>query len=367
MPKKKEPKSMGELLAGSGGSPGSFSRGETVIGKILEIGRRSIAVDIGGKAEGIISDRDFENLKEYLLTLKVGDKIEAQVLVPETPEGTVVLTLRAQAQKESWDRLMERFETGVQVDATVRSSSSSGLFVDILGQSAFVPQSQISKKILKNLLALVGKKVKVKIIEIDAEKRRIVASERAVSEKELIEKQTEAFSHLSEGEELLGEVVNTTPFGAFVRVEIGSGKKKVSVEGLVHLSELSYEKIDTVEKVVKVGDRVRVLVLGVEKEPRGITRLSLSIKRMTKEPFEEFIKKYKKDDSVSGRITRMTDYGAFVELVPGVEGLLHLSKIPPATVLKEADRLDCTIEEIDIENKKVSLGVLLKAKPIGYK
>lgn len=357
-------RTMDELLLRTGYQIKGFSRGDKVKGKVLDIGPKFIILDIGAKSEGVVTDREFEAVKHFVKNLSVGDEIEVQILFPEE-KGQIVLSIREAAEKYAWKILEDAVLASKEIDCRVESVAKGGLSVLIMGLNGYIPGSQLGSFLAKNPSLSLDKTLKVKAIEVDREKNRIVLSEKAVSEAELLALQEEIVKKIKPGEKFRGKVVGIVSFGVFVQIE----KDKVALDGLVHLSELSWQKVFSPEEVVKAGDEVDVVVIGRDSSTsRGAGgRLSFSMKQAQEDPWKEIVKKYKKEDRVKGKVTKLGDFGAIIELEPGVEGLVHLSKIPAGISLKEGSSVDCFIEKVDQKSRKISLGLALKAKPVGYK
>ncbi|MBI2007508.1 MAG: S1 RNA-binding domain-containing protein [Candidatus Blackburnbacteria bacterium] len=358
---------MDELLARTGYKIRSFARGEKVTGKIINIGPKAMTLDIGAKSEGVVADREFEAARHLVKNLKAGDEIEAEVVVPEE-RGQIFLSLRTGAESRAWELLKEHLKEGKETEVKVDSFAKGGLSVSVFGLKGYVPGSHLGGSLVKNPGSAFGRTIKVKVIEADREKNRIILSEKAVSEAQALAEQDKVLEGIKRGDKFKGEVVGIVPFGAFVRIE----KDGVPVDGLVHLSELSWQKVSDAGAILKAGDKVDVVVIGKDSSPpagglgRG-GRLAFSIKQMQKDPWDDIQEKYKKEEHVKGSVVRAGDFGAIVELEPGIEGIVHLSKIPAGILLKEGSPVDCFIEKIDKKNRKISLGLALKEKPIGYK
>lgn len=354
---------MDELLAKTGYQIHGFSQGQKVTGKVLEIGPKVLVLDIGAKSEGLVAEREFDLARHFILGLKVGDTVEAQVVVPEQ-KGQMLLSLRDTAENYAWKRLEELLAKGGEVEVKCEGLLKGGLGVGAFSLKGFIPTSHLGTALAKNPALAVGKTFKVKVIELDRVKNRIIFSERAVSEKDAILAQEKALEGIKAGERFRGRVVGLVSFGAFVQVE----KDGVPLDGLVHLSELSWQKVSSPSEVVKVGDEVDVVVVGkdnLKTQERG--RLALSIKQAQEDPWAKVEEKYRQDARVQGTVRRLGDFGAIVELEPGVEGLVHLSKIPAGISLKEGAGVECFIEKVEKKNRKISLGLVLKEKPVGYK
>ncbi|MFC1625062.1 30S ribosomal protein S1 [Patescibacteria group bacterium] len=358
--KSKEPTSMEELLAQSKSKIKGFSKGEKIIGRVVSKNSKSLVLDIGGKSEGLVAESAFIEARDLIKTLEVGDEINAVVIIPEDRGGNVLLSLRHAANNAIWEKLENYKKEKKEISVKGRSASKAGLMVEVEGLYGFIPASQIAKKYI-DFEELVDKKLKAKIIDLNRRNNKIVLSEKEVSEAGEIKLNKEALEKIKEGEIYEGKVTTITNFGCFVKLDI-KGVKEVDVEGLVHISELSWEKIRKVSDLLKVGDKVKIKVLEVRDG-----RLSLSMKHAQKDPWEDIAKKYKADQKIKGKITKKSDFGMFVQLEPGVEGLVHITKIPPATNFRTGDQIDCYIEEIDSKEKRISLGITLTSKPIAYK
>lgn len=359
--------SMDELLTKTGYKIRSFARGERVIGKIVDIGPKVLTLDIGAKSEGIVADREFEAARHFIKNLKVGDEVEALVLVPEE-RGQIFLSLREGAEGRAWELLEQCLKEEKETEVKIDSLAKGGLSVSIFGLKGYIPGSHIGSLLGKNLGAGVGRTIKVKVIQADKEKNRIILSEKAVSEAQALAEQEEVLKSIKKGDRFRGEVVGIVVFGAFVKIE----KDGVPIDGLVHLSELSWQKVSDASAVLKEGDKVEVVVIGKDRSPSadGLGRggkLAFSIKQAQKDPWEDVQEKYKQELGVKGKVVKVGDFGVIVELEPGIEGLLRLSKLPPGISLKEGESVDCFIEKVDKKNRKISLGLALKEKPIGYK
>ena len=348
---------MADLLAKAGRPILGFSSGQRVRGKVSSIGGKSVVLDIGGKSEGIVTQEAFSESRDFIKTLKVGDEVTTTVIAPETKEGAVLLSLRHASADASWKTLADAKKESKEVAVVGRAVNPSGLTVLVEGAVGFIPTSQLGSEASKNPQNLIGKYFKAKVIEVDKDTNKIILSEKEVSEAASIKKVKEALEKIKEGEVYEGTVTTVSTFGAFVRLEGASGP-----EGLVHVSELSWKKVAHPSEILKEGQDVRVKVIGKREG-----RLSLSMKAAEKNPWEAVDAKYKKESKITGRVTRMSDFGAFVEVEPGIEGLIHITKIPPATRLTPGQEVDCIVEEIDSKAKKMGLGLVLTSKPIGYK
>lgn len=361
----REPQTMEELLAQFGNSFVSLSLGDKVSGKVIKKEPGRLILDIGGKSEGLVAEKAYKEAQDFIETLKEGDEVEATVLIPETPEGYTILSLRNAQEEAIWSKILECYEKGTPIEVIGRSVSPSGLSVDVKGITGFIPTSQLGKEALQNPQALIGRSFKAVIIDAERESKKVVLSEKEVSEKEELAKVRVAIKNIKEGDIFDGKVLAIYDFGCFVGINTPLGKRKkekVALEGLVHISELSWGKVEKPSDVVSVGQEVKVKVIGKKND-----KLAFSIKQTQKDPWEDIEKRYEKDQKVKGKVVKISDYGAFVLLEPGVEGLIHITKIPPDKRLAEGEEVSVYIEEVDKEKRKISLGLVLTEKPVGYK
>jgi small subunit ribosomal protein S1 len=359
----KEPTTMEELMAATGYKIKGFRRGETVKGKISEMTGKTVYVDIGGKAQAIVSEQEFALAKEYFRGLKVGDEVTGYVLISENDAGQVILSLRRAAAESKWKMFEEAMNNETEITVKGKAATKGGLLVDVEGVNGFVPSSQISHT-AEDAEALVNKNIQVKVIEVDRAQNRLVLSEKAVTDAGEIEKRRKALSAVEIGKEYEGTVVGMVPFGAFIEIKVGKGTKTETLEGLVHISEISWEKIDEVGKIFKEGDKVKVQVIGVDEE-NG--KLALSVKRLSSDPWLAVAAKYKVDSKHKGKVAKVVPYGVLVRMEKGIEGLIHASKMPVDRSFKEGEEVEVFVESVDLDKRRLSLGVVLKAIPVGYK
>ena len=357
-----EPKTMEALLASYKSSIHGFSKGQRLAGHVITKTPKALVVDIGGKSEGLVTEKAFIEARDFIKTLKVGDEVKASVLIPENSEGYVILSLREATQGATWDRLREAKEKEIPITVVGRGSGPSGVTVEVEGITGFIPFSQLGKEAMDSPQGLIGKSFRAKVIELEKSSNKVVLSEKAVSEAGEMKLAKEALEKVKEGEIYDGVVTTVANFGCFVRIEIKEGKGTIPVEGLVHISELSWSKVGSVSDVVKEGDKVKIKVIGVKGG-----KLSFSVKGAKKDPWEEAAKEYTQESKVTGVVTKITDFGVFVELKPGIEGLIHITNIPPGKKLSLGEEVNCYIQEVDPVAKKLSLGLVLTTKPVGYK
>ena len=351
--KKSEPSTMEELLSQTGYQLRGYKRGDVVEGSVLSISPSEILIDIGFKSSGIVSEREMPLIKDLLPNLKIGDKITVQIVSPESEIGQIILSVKRAGMDKKWTQAKEALAKGEAVEVLGMEAGRAGLLVDWQGLRGFIPSSQLDQE---RTGAVIGAKIKVQVIEVERTGNRLVFSEKRVSSPEKLAKKQEALSKFKIGETYDGKVTGIVAFGIFVGLD--------GVEGLVHISEMAWEKVQNPSDYFKTGDKVKVVVISKE-ETSG--KLNLSIKQLTTDPWQELVKKYTVEQQVSGRVTKMTGFGVFVALEKGVDGLIHVSKLPVGVELKEKQSVTCVIEAIDFQKRKISLGLVLSEKPMGYK
>lgn len=356
-------KTMEELLKATGYKLQGLKKGEAVSGVITELNKTAMFVDIGAKVEGMVLSKELAKIKDFVSTLKVGDKITALVGQPENDKGQILLSLQRAAHDYQWEIFKNDKEAGKIISVRGLEVNKGGIIARLLGVNGFVPASQFSRQYLGKLVNLLNKTFKVKIIEVNREKNRLIFSEKQVSEAEILAKTSKLIKKVKEGEIYEGIVSGIMPFGVFVRVTIDE-KKEDFLEGLVHISEISWEKVSDLNKLFKIGDKVKIKVIGVNKEEG---KLNLSIKKLEVDPWEKLVKGLKVGSKLKGEVNKLVSFGAFVNLSSGIDGLIHISKIPADFDIKVGDKIEVLVEEIDKENHRLALGLVLKEKPVGYK
>ncbi len=367
-----EPMTMAELLDDPSNEVKSLKHGDVVEGTVVRIDPDEILVDFGGKSEGVVSNRELMSRRgpregeETRQELKVGDEVLVYVLQPESPEGHAVLSLRRAGLERKWRAMQERFDAGEIVEARVIDHNKGGLIVD-LGVRGFVPISQIvdfprrprdeqprdaAQEIAEKLQPFVGRTLRLKILEVNRKANRLILSEKVALYEERREKRDELFSSLQVSQRVQGTVRSIAPFGVFI--DLGG------IDGLVHKSELSWNKVNNPETAYAIGDEVEAEVIDINHE-RG--RISLSIRRLQPDPWQESVAKYKIGDVIAGTVTKLVNFGAFVRVEEGLEGLIHISELSnqrvahPGDVVKEGDTLDLKIISLDSERHRLGLSL----------
>jgi len=327
--------------------------GQTLTGKVVQITEDEVCVSIGYKADGLIKRTDLVDQD-----VKLDDEIEVEVVKVNDGEGNVLLSQRNIVNRKAWDALMEKYEAGEYVDAVGKEAVKGGLIADIGGVRAFVPASQLSQRYVEKIADFVGKDMKLKIIEVDKAKKRVVASRKAVVAEESAAKKKEAWEKLEEGIVIHGIVRRLTDFGAFV--DVGG------VDGLIHITDLSWGRIKHPSEVVKPNQEVDVKVLSLDREKE---RIQLGYKQLQPHPWENAVEKYPEGAIVDGKVVRITDFGAFVELEAGLDGLVHISQCATTRVAKVEDAVKVGEEVkvkvlgVDPEKKRISLSIRQVLEP----
>lgn len=356
MAKTKKPQTMEELLAQTNSGLQILKKGQYIIGTVSEKKGKTLYVDIGAKTEGIITGKELVKVKDFADQLKIGDQVEVQVRVRENERGQILLSLRKSAGDFAWAFFEEKMKTKGEIEVVGREESHGGLVViapfNLLG---FIPGSQIGERYQQNPQEMTGKKIKVQVLEVDREKNRLVFSERLVSEPAAVEKEQKIMEKVKESQEFEAEAVRVEPFGIFVQIVVD----KIPLEGLVHISEVSWEKINNLASLYQSGQKLKVVLLNKEND-----RLQFSIKRLNPDPWKEIKKKYPLNKETRGEIVRLASFGALVRLEPGIEGLIHISKISPEIKLEPGQKVHCYIESLDFENRRLSLGLVTTGKKL---
>lgn len=349
-----------------------LSRGDIVEGEIVDINNGVIIVDVGYKSEGVVAGKELKSDTIDWTTLKKGDAILVYVVKPEDDKGQLVLSIRRTQQASAWLALENAKKSNDVVEATVVESNNGGLIVEIgKGIRGFIPTSQldatrvyangvrqvgkdISSRVQKRLNSLIGESIKTRIIELDREKNRIILSEKMVTQARDLEKRAQTLKKVKEGDVLEGTVSGITPFGIFVNAQ--------GLEGLVHLSELSWDKVEDIGAIYTVGDKVQVMVIGLTD---GGKRVAYSVKRLQQDPWSMAISQFKVGDVVDGEVQKVVPYGAFVRIGEGLNGLIHISELSDKLVKNPEDIVKTgqpvKVKILSISSTERHLGLSLKA------
>ncbi len=325
-----------------------FAAGEIVKGTIIEVRPKEVLVDIGYKSEGVISANEFVDIK----VVKVGDEINVLIERLEDKEGMVVLSKEKAEFKQNWDRILTICNEGGIVQGKVKAIVKGGLIVNI-GVEAFLPASQIDIIPPKNLTPFVGNVYDFKVVKINQERQNIVLSRRELIEQERTDKRVKILAEMTPGDIRKGTVKNLTDFGAFIDLN--------GIDGLLHITDMSWGRIGHPSELLKVGQDIDVVVLDINKEKE---RVSLGLKQKLANPWDSIENKFPVGAKVKGKVVNLVPYGAFVELEPGVEGLVHVTELSwtkriakPSDVLKQGQELEAVVLGINRDEQKISLGV----------
>jgi small subunit ribosomal protein S1 len=338
-----------ELLAMYEETLGNLYEGQIVQGTVLAVGEKDVLVDVGFKSEGIINLAEFPDPG----SIKPGDVVEVFLESMENSDGLVVLSKQRADFLRVWNRIKDAYDKQSVVDGRLVRRIKGGVVVDLFGVDAFLPGSQVALRRVPNLDDLIGQKLEFRVIKLNKRRRNIVVSRRVVLEEERAVKRAGLIKELEKDQIREGQVKNITDFGAFV--DLGG------IDGLLHITDMSWGRVSHPSEVVSIGDTIRVKVLEFDKERE---RISLGLKQLTPYPWEKVAQKYPVNARVRGRVVSITDYGAFIELEKGVEGLIHVSEMSwtrhvrhPAKILTIGDVIDAVVLKVDEENEKISLGL----------
>jgi small subunit ribosomal protein S1 len=325
-----------------------FAEGEIVTGVIIEVRPKEVLVDVGYKSEGVVSGGEFDDIK----AVNVGDQVDVLIEKLEDRDGMVVLSKEKAEFRKNWDKILSICNEGGTISGRVKAVVKGGLLVNI-GVEAFLPASQIDIVPPKNLTALVGNTFDFKVVKINQERQNIVLSRRELIEQERNEKRSKLLAEMTPGDIRKGTVKNITDFGAFIDLN--------GLDGLLHITDMSWGRIGHPSELLKVGQDIDVVVLDINKERE---RVSLGLKQKLANPWDSIESKYPVGAKVKGRVVNLVPYGAFVELEPGVEGLVHVTELSwtkriakPSDVLKAEQEVEAVVLGINREEEKISLGI----------
>ncbi len=348
---------MDDLLAGDGVK--QVVAGEVVTGKVLSVRKHEVLIDLGAQGVGYVPRREVG----YSRQLDLGDEVTASVVEAELDNGYSLLSLRKAAKDRGWEDVQERMDAGEIIDVQPYDANRGGMLIEYEGVRGFLPVSQLSAEhyprvgsadkdeILQRLNSLIGQTLKVRILDCDRKTNKLIFSEKEAVKDGLAAR----FEKLAVGDAVKGVVTGVVDFGAFVNVD--------GIEGLVHISEISWERVNSPADYVKVGDTIEAKIISIDKD-----RLSLSMKQLTKDPWLDEVEKFKKGEKTEGTVTRITPFGAFVQISPAVEALVHISElgggsdVDPEKVFTLNERKEFTVLEIDKDNRKISLSLADKKK-----
>ena len=325
-----------------------FAPGQIVKGTVIEVRNKEVLVDIGYKSEGVVSGNQFDDVK----TVKVGDEVEVLIEKLEDKDGMVILSKEKAEFKQNWDKILQIAGEGATVKGKVKAIVKGGLLVNI-GVEAFLPASQIDIIPPKNLTPFVGNTYDFKVVKINQDRQNVVLSRRELIEAERNDKRSKLLTEMTPGDIRKGIVKNITDFGAFIDLN--------GIDGLLHITDMSWGRVGHPSEILKVGQDLEVVVLDVNKEKE---RVSLGLKQKMQNPWDAIETKYTVGQKVKGKVVNLVPYGAFVEIEPGVEGLVHVTELSwtkriakPSDVLKQDQELEAVVLGINRDEQKISLGI----------
>ena len=345
---------MDELLAADENASKKAITGDTVTGHILSVKKHEILIDLGPQGVGLVPRREASFAKD----MNPGDEVTASVIDSEMDDGYVLLSLRKAVKDKGWDEIITKLDESETVEVTPYDANRGGLLVEYEGIRGFLPVSQLSAEhyprvgsadkdeILQRLNSLVGKPIKVRILDAIKKENKLIFSEKEAIKDGLAER----FAELKIGDIVTGVVTGVVDFGVFINID--------GIEGLVHISEISWERVNNPSDYVKIGDEVKAKIIAIDKE-----RLSLSMKQLTEDPWLSEVENLEKGAKVEGTVTRITPFGAFVQISPSVEALVHVpelgegSDVDPEKVFTLNERKNFKVLDIDKENRKISLSI----------
>ena len=294
-----------------------LAHGDIIDGVVVRVDPDEVLVDVGSKSEGVIAARELGTHGDPdMVELRAGDQIKVFVLQPENEDGNVVLSLRRARAESVWLKAQDKQTSGEPMEADVREQNKGGLIVNIMGLRGFLPTSQVARAYSSNLEELVNQRISVKIIEVNRKRNRLIVSQKAAYDEDRARQRSELFERLKVGDVVRGKVSGLTSYGAFVNLG--------GADGLIHISELSWDRIGSVADVLQVGQEVRVKVIKLDPEQ---ARISLSMRQLSEDPWEQVTTRFRPGAIVEGEVTKIKKYGAFLQLGDGVEGLLHISEL----------------------------------------
>jgi len=347
---------MAILMEGDGKKQPSLQKNMELEATIVAISKNSAWFDIGGKALAILGERETKEISTYLPYLPVGSKISVRIISTESKDGHPVVSLSKFFDTGKWKILANKKTAEESIDVVCGDYGKGGLFVDFMGVRGVIPKIQLLPEFIDGPDKLTGQKIKVKVLEVDEQKNRLVVSQKAVLSNMSNKDLADQFGNIEVGKSYDAQVLGTSEFGIFCEV--------FGVEGLIHISEISWEKVTDASMFVRAGQITKVYV--VEKNQNDM-KLNLSLKRLTPDPWEGIEDKYPKDKILDGEIVRQERYGYFVRLAPGVEGLIHVSKLRGSENLQVGQKIQVYVERINVGERRMSLVLPDIQKPLMYR
>ena len=343
----------GQLIPNYAATMVSFEEGDVMTGKVVRIDKDEVLVDIGYKSEGVIPQNELSIRRSIdpAEEVSLGEEVDALVLTKEDQDGRLILSKKRARFERAWRRIEGAAESGEPVEGTVIEVVKGGLIID-LGVRGFLPASLVDIRRVQNLDDFLGEKIECKVIELNRSRNNVVLSRRAVLEEERKEARQQILDRLERGQVVEGTISNIVDFGAFVDLD--------GIDGLIHISELSWGHVNHPSEVLNIGETVKVKVLDIDRDRQ---RISLGLKQTQEDPWERVVRTYNVGDVLEGKVTKVVSFGAFVEIMEGVEGLVHISELAqhhvenPREVVEPGDEVKVKILEIDEERRRLSLSL----------
>lgn len=334
----------------------NLRKGDVIDGKIISVSKKEMLFDIGWKTSAILISPETKELPTFMSYFKEGQSLPVRIINIEAKAGFPVVSLQNFFEKGKWQILEEHYQKEELIKVTVLGSGKGGLFIELMGIRGVIPKIQLTQDFLQRPDKLYGKKVEVKILEVDRAKNRLVVSQKAAALGITQKKLDKTFKKIKEGETYKARIIGFSDFGIFCEIN--------GIEGLIHISEISWKKVSDPRKYAKEGEVVEVMVL--QRNERDY-KLTLSLKRLQKDPWQDIEKNYPKDKEVKGEVIRKEPYGFFVRLEPGIEGLIHNSKISSEMEIKIGQTIQTYVERVDKNHRKMSLVPVSTGKPLLYR
>jgi len=334
----------------------NIKKGQEINARIVSITKKGTLFNIGSKANAVLGEKEIKEIFLYQSHLKPGDTVKVRIISEESRDGNPVVSMRNFFERGKWDVLLNKKETEEDIEVMCGEFGKGGVFIEFMGIRGVIPKIQLTQDFLTHPEKLVGQRIKARVLEVDQEKNRLVVSQKAsvmnISQKDLRKK----FDKIKVGDKKKAKVLGASEFGIFCEID--------GVEGLIHISEISWEKVRDVSHLVKVGDDIEVMI--VEKNDADL-KLNLSMKRLLHDPWEDIEKKYPKDKEVEGEVVRKEKYGYFVRLEPGIEGLIHESKLSGTEKIEIGKKIKAFIERVNKASRRLSLILPQTEKPVMYR
>ena len=349
---------MAELMARQAKSPVILHRGDSVTGKITKLTKNEILINIDGKSEAIVFEKDPRIVRQLLQILHVGDEVQALVLHAESDAGQPVLTLRRFIEKKLWDDFAKIQKEKRPIDVTITDSTKGGYIVATeSGINGFLPQSYTTMQ--QGTLAP-GKVIPVSIVELNKDENKVIVSQKhAMSDDEF----KALVSGFKLGQKITTKVLQVTNFGVFVALPT-KDEKQSAIDGLIHISEVSWEKVDDLAGKFQPGQEIEAVIIGIDKDAK---RIDLSIKRLTADPFEKIKEQFPLEKKVDGKVVKVDDGNVILDLGDGIEGMIRKEKVPPATTYADGQAVTATVSAHDARRRRIELTPVLKEKPLMYR